>query len=87
MKKKSKMESKTEKEKELEKKQESLQIMESIMNDYNAISNEDKKSDIYKWQILGDTVICKAFNNFTAGKTKLLSFDLDDTLITFSKKK
>ena len=87
MKKKSKMESKTEKEKDLEKKQESLQIMESIMNDYDAISNEDKKSDIYKWQILGETVICKAFNNFTGGKTKLLSFDLDDTLITFSKKK
>ena len=85
MKKKSKME-KNMGEKELEKKTESSKIMEDILSDYNSNSNpKDNNLDIFKWQTLENTVICKAFNNFIPGKKKLLSFDLDDTLITFAK--
>ena len=75
------------KEKDLEKKSEtSSVIMENIMNDYNSAQNKkEEKTDIFKWQTLENTVLCKAFNNFIPGKKKLLSFDLDDTLITFGK--
>ena len=45
------------------------------------------KNDIFKWRILEDTVLCKAYNEFKPGK-KLLSFDLDDTLtVSFFEKK
>ena len=72
--------------KELEKKNESSTIMEDIMKDYDSKSNQkDEKIDIFKWQTLENTVLCKAFNNYIPGKKKLLSFDLDDTLITFGK--
>ena len=85
MKKHSKMEKKVGKE-SLEKKNESCQIMEEIMNDYSIISKSgEEKNDIFKWQTLEGTVICKAFNNFIPGKKKLLSFDLDDTIISFVK--
>ena len=72
--------------KELEKKNESSTIMEDIMKDYDSKSNQkDEKIDIFKWHTLENTVLCKAFNNYIPGKKKLLSFDLDDTLITFGK--
>ena len=68
MKKHSKMEKKVGKE-SLEKKNESSQIMEEIMNDYSIISKSgEEKNDIFKWQALEGTVICKAFNNFIPGK-------------------
>ena len=85
MKKHSKME-KNKNQKELEKKNESSTIMEDIMKDYDSKSNQkDEKIDIFKWHTLENTVLCKAFNNYIPGKKKLLSFDLDDTLITFGK--
>ena len=88
MKKHSKMEKKT-KPKELEKKDnKSSEILSDIMKDYDSIpekKEEKEKIDIFKWQTLENTVLCKAFNNFLPGKKKLLSFDLDDTLITFTK--
>ena len=72
--------------KELEKKNESSTIMEDIMKDYDSKSNQkEEKIDIFKWHTLENTVLCKAFNNYIPGKKKLLSFDLDDTLITFGK--
>ena len=72
--------------KELEKKNESSTIMEDIMKDYDSKSNQkEEKIDIFKWQTLENTVLSKAFNNYIPGKKKLLSFDLDDTLITFGK--
>ena len=71
---------------ELEKKNESSTIMEDIMKDYDSKSNQkEEKIDIFKWHTLENTVLCKAFNNYIPGKKKLLSFDLDDTLITFGK--
>ena len=88
MKKHSKMEKNT-KPKELEKKDnKSSEILSDIMKDYDSIpekKEEKEKIDIFKWQTLENTVLCKAFNNFLPGKKKLLSFDLDDTLITFTK--
>ena len=86
MKKHSKMEKKT-KPKELEKKDnKSSEILSDIMKDYDSIpEKKEEKTDIFKWQTLENTVLCKAFNNFLPGKKKLLSFDLDDTLITFTK--
>ena len=72
--------------KELEKKNESSTIMEDTMKDYDSKSNQkEEKIDIFKWHTLENTVLCKAFNNYIPGKKKLLSFDLDDTLITFGK--
>ena len=73
--------------KDIEKKSEtSSEIMADIMNDYNSAQNQkEEQTDIFKWQTLENTVLCKAFNNFIPGKKKLLSFDLDDTLITFGK--
>ena len=88
MKKNSKMDKTKIKEKALEKKDNvSSQIMQDIMKDYdNAEKNiKSDKIDIFKWQTLENTVLCKAFNNYTPGKKKLLSFDLDDTLISFAK--
>ena len=76
------------KEKALEKKDNvSSQIMQDIMKDYDNTEKNIKsdKIDIFKWQTLENTVLCKAFNNYTPGKKKLLSFDLDDTLISFAK--
>ena len=86
MKKHSKMEKNT-KPKELEKKDnKSSEILSDIMKDYDSIpEKKEEKIDIFKWQTLENTVLCKAFNNFLPGKKKLLSFDLDDTLITFTK--
>ena len=87
MKKHSKMEKNT-KPKDLEKKSDtSSEIMSNIMKDYDSVQDkkEEEKIDIFKWQTLENTVLCKAFNNFLPGKKKLLSFDLDDTLITFGK--
>ena len=87
MKKHSKMQKNT-KPKDLEKKSDtSSEIMANIMKDYNSVPDkkEEDKIDIFKWQTLENTVLCKAFNNFLPGKKKLLSFDLDDTLITFGK--
>ena len=68
---------------EPEKKQSSL--INNITNDKNI---PDNKNDIFKWRTLEDTVLCKAYNEFKPG-TKLLSFDLDDTLTVgfFEKKK
>ena len=74
--------------KDLEKKSyTSSEIMANIMKDYNSVPDkkEEDKIDIFKWQTLENTVLCKAFNNYLPGKKKLLSFDLDDTLITFGK--
>ena len=74
--------------KDLEKKSDtSSEIMSNIMKDYDSVPDkkEEEKIDIFKWQTLENTVIFKAFNNFLPGKKKLLSFDLDDTLITFGK--
>ena len=87
------------------KNQTSSDILNEILSDYNNLNkntitenksgskkNNNPKTDkinIFEWQTLEDTVICKAYNNFTPGE-KLLSFDLDDTLIIFettSKKK
>ena len=87
MKKHSKMQKNT-KPKDLEKKSDtSSEIMSNIMKDYDSVQDkkEEEKIDIFKWQTLENTVIFKAFNNFLPGKKKLLSFDLDDTLITFGK--
>ena len=87
MKKHSKMQKNT-KPKDLEKKSDtSSEIMSNIMKDYDSVPDkkEEEKIDIFKWQTLENTVIFKAFNNFLPGKKKLLSFDLDDTLITFGK--
>jgi bifunctional polynucleotide phosphatase/kinase len=87
MKKHSKMQKNT-KPKDLEKKSDtSSEIMSNIMKDYDSVQDkkEEEKIDIFKWQTLENTVLCKAFNNFLPGKKKLLSFDLDDTLITFGK--
>ena len=87
MKKHSKMEKTNQKEKPLEKNSESSQIIQDIMNDYDNLEKklQSDKIDIFKWQTLENTVLCKAFNNYTPGKKKLLSFDLDDTLISFAK--
>ena len=87
MKKHSKMEKTNPKEKPLEKNSESSQIIQDIMNDYDNLEKKSQsdKIDIFKWQTLENTVLCKAFNNYTPGKKKLLSFDLDDTLISFAK--
>ena len=88
MKKNSKMDKTKIKEKALEKKDNvSSQIMQDIMKDYDNTEKNIKsdKIDIFKWQTLENTVLCKAFNNYTPGKKKLLSFDLDDTLISFAK--
>ena len=60
------------------------QIIDDIKKDYNDIREED--NNIFKWRTLEDTVICNAYNDFKVGR-KLLSFDLDDTIIEFAKKK
>ena len=67
-------------------KKQSSSITDEIINDYNNIKQEDDKNDIFKWRTIEDTVLCKAYNNFKPGK-KLLSFDLDDTITSFEKKK
>ena len=68
-------------------KKQSSEIIDDIINDYNDMKEEEKdKNNIFKWRTLEDTVICNAYNNFKSGK-KLLSFDLDDTIISFEKKK
>ena len=71
MKKHSKMEKKT-KPKELEKKDnKSSEILSDIMKDYDSIpekKEEKEKIDIFKWQTLENTVLCKAFNNFLPDK-------------------
>ena len=86
MKKHSKMEKNPKKENDSDKKEQSSQIMQNIMEEYNNIKNSsDEKLDIFKWQTLENTVISKAFNNYIPGKKKLLSFDLDDTIISFEK--
>ena len=90
-------------EKPAKKNQTSSDILDEIFSDYdnknsktdndheskkNNNSKIDKKN-IFEWQTLEDTVICRAYNNFAPGE-KLLSFDFDDTLIIFemtSKKK
>lgn len=74
------------KESEPEKKESSL-VYDDIIKDYNNIKEKGKKDEnIFNWRIIEETVLCKAYNNFIPGK-KLLSFDLDDTLITADKKK
>ena len=71
MKKNSKMDKTKIKEKALEKKDNvSSQIMQDIMKDYDNTEKNIKsdKIDIFKWQTLENTVLCKAFNNYTPGK-------------------
>ena len=67
-------------------KKQSSSITDDIINDYKNIKKEDDKNNIFKWRIIEDTVLCKGYNDFKPGK-KLLSFDLDDTITTFGKKK
>ena len=68
-------------------KKQSSEIIDDIINDCGDMKEEEKdKNNIFKWRTLEDTVICNAYNNFKSGK-KLLSFDLDDTIISFEKKK
>ena len=67
-------------------KKQSAQTIDNIINDYNNIKSEGNNNNIFVWRNLEDSVICKAYNEFKPGK-KLLSFDLDDTLISFEKKK
>ena len=64
----------------------SSKIMDDITNDYNNIKDTNNNNDIFKWRTLEETVICKAYNDFKPGK-KILSFDLDDTITSFEKKK
>ena len=64
----------------------SSKIMDDITNDYNNIKDINNNNDIFKWRTLEETVICKAYNDFKPGK-KILSFDLDDTITSFEKKK
>jgi hypothetical protein len=73
MKKHSKMEKTNPKEKPLEKNSESSQIIQDIMNDYDNLEKKSQsdKIDIFKWQTLENTVLCKAFNNYTPGKKKI----------------
>ena len=87
MKRHSKMDKTKTKEKASEKKTESSQIIQDIIKDYDNIEkkSQNDEKDIFKWQTLEKTVLCKAFNNYIPGKKKLLSFDLDDTLISFAK--
>jgi hypothetical protein len=44
--------------------------MQDIMKDYDNTEKNIKsdKIDIFKWQTLENTVLCKAFNNYTPGK-------------------
>ena len=67
-------------------KKQSSSVMNDIINDYNNIKDANINNNIFIWNTLEDTVICKAYNEFKPGK-KLLSFDLDDTIISFEKKK
>ena len=67
-------------------KKQSAQTMDDIINDYYNIKGEDCNANIFNWRTIDATVICKAYNNFKSGK-KLLSFDLDDTITSFEKKK
>ena len=67
-------------------KKQSAQTIDNIINDYNNIKSEEDNNNIFNWRTLKDTVICRAYNKFKPGK-KLLSFDLDDTIISFEKKK
>ena len=65
----------------------SSQIIDNIINDYNNIKGVNNDNiDIFKWRTIDETVICKAYNEFKPGK-KILSFDLDDTITSFSKTK
>ena len=82
-----KTKSKSQKEKEDPKKKQSSPIIDDILKDYNNVQKSDNDNNIFKWRTLEDTVLCKAYNEFKAGK-KLLAFDLDDTLIeSFIEKK
>ena len=67
-------------------KKQSAQTIDDIFNDYNNKKVGESNNDIFNWRTIDDTVICRAFNGFKPGK-KLLSFDLDDTIISFEKKK
>ena len=59
-------------------------LTKDILEDLD--KSPQKKIDDDTWEKLNNSVLFKSFNNYKSG-SKLLSFDLDDTIISFEKKK
>ena len=74
---------KSQKKKSIETIKNSNEITEKIIEDYSL--KQEKKGNEEKWEKI-ETVIIKKYNNFKPG-SKIISFDLDDTLITEKGKK
>ena len=74
---------KSKKKKSIETIKNSNEITEKIIEDYSL--KQEKKGNEEKWEKI-ETVIIKKYNNFKPG-SKIISFDLDDTLITEKGKK
>lgn len=76
---------KSQKKKSIETIKNSNEITEKIIEDYSLKQKQEKKENEEKWEKI-ETVIIKKYNNFKPG-SKIISFDLDDTLITEKGKK
>ena len=74
---------KSQKKKSIETIKNSNEKTEKIIEDYSL--KQEKKGNEEKWEKI-ETVIIKKYNNFKPG-SKIISFDLDDTLITEKGKK
>ena len=65
----------------------SSSITNEILQQYESSKDDDKSKPAQQQQQQPLSIVVKTFNSFKGGKTKLIAFDLDDTLIRPKDKK